>query len=70
MLQIVPAKPCCGPFAQKLKRLGDLDRAIDELRKEAAAPGLLETVLNTKKIVQNWLAAHRCARTRPKGLAS
>ncbi|MBZ5624525.1 MAG: hypothetical protein LAQ69_38370 [Acidobacteriia bacterium] len=56
--------PCCGPCAQKQKRLRELGAAIRRLMKNAEkhprAKASMEKYLAEQRSVTSWLAAHHC----------
>jgi hypothetical protein len=56
--------PCCGPFAQKQRKIEELDIKIKRLVKatgeNAKQQASLQTALAQKRAILGWMAAHNC----------
>ena len=60
-----PKLPCCGPFAQKQKRLLEVEATVKRLSKIKEATPRTQTTLAKaqaeKRLLTGWLEAHTCA---------
>jgi hypothetical protein len=56
--------PCCGPFAQKKRKIGELEAKLRRLAKHAEgsprAQASLQKTLAEKQAIAGWMAAHSC----------
>jgi hypothetical protein len=56
--------PCCGPFAQKKRKIGELEAKLRRLMKHAEgsprAQASLQKAMAEKQAITGWLAAHSC----------
>jgi len=59
-------RTCCGPFAQKQRRAGELEVTIRRLLKNVEgnprAQASLDAALAEKQAILGWMGAHSCAR--------
>jgi hypothetical protein len=64
MRQKDSVRSCCGPFAQKQRRIVELEAAIKRLLKNVEgnqkAQASLELALAEKRAIIGWMGAHSC----------
>ena len=54
--------PCCGPFAQKRKKLDELDatvrRLLKNIEERPKAQAAVDKAMAERRLLAGWLAAH------------
>lgn len=66
-----PKLPCCGPFAQKQRKLDELDAALKRLLRNVEDRPKVQTAIDRalveRRSLTGWLGAHSCVPPLARG---